>query len=109
MIFKRNSSLEDFVTCGSSNIALRLAGSGFLRDLISICGPIVSTSATISGIKSYPKKIKEIPDAIVKEVDLIVECSSPLAGDESTIIEVTGANPVLVREGAVKFKEILNN
>jgi L-threonylcarbamoyladenylate synthase len=109
MIFKRNSSLEDFVTCGSSNIALRLAGSGFLRDIISICGPIVSTSATISGIKSYPKKIKDIPDAIVKKVDLMVECSSPLAGEESTIIEVTGSVPVLVRQGAVRFNEILDN
>jgi len=76
LIFKRNSSLENFVTCGSSNIALRLAGSGFLRDIISI---------------------------------LIVECSSPLAGEESTIINVTGRVPFLVREGAVKFKEILNN
>jgi L-threonylcarbamoyladenylate synthase len=109
LIFKRNSSLEDFVTSGSPNIALRLAGSVFLRSLISICGPIVSTSATISGIKSHPKKIKDIPDAIVKKVDLVVECSSPLAGEESTIIEVTGRIPVLVREGAVRFKEILNN
>jgi L-threonylcarbamoyladenylate synthase len=109
LIFKRNSSLENFVTCGSSNIALRIAGSGFLRDIISICGPIVSTSATISGVKSYPKKVKDIPDAIIKKVDLIVECSSPLAGEESTIIDVTGRVPFLVREGAVKFKEILNN
>jgi L-threonylcarbamoyladenylate synthase len=109
MIFKRNDSLEDFVTCGSPNIALRLAGSGFLRDIISICGPIVSTSATISGIKSFPKKIKDIPDVVLKKVDLVVECSSPLAGKESTIIKVTGRVPVLVREGAVRFKEILNN
>jgi L-threonylcarbamoyladenylate synthase len=109
LIFKRNSSLENFVTRGGSNIALRLAGSRFLRDIISVCGPIVSTSATISGIKSHPKEIRDIPGAIVKKVDMIVECSSPLAGDESTIIDVTGRTPVLVREGAVKFKEILNN
>lgn len=109
MIFKRNNSLEDFVTCGSPNIALRIAGSIFLRNIISICGPIISTSATISKIKSFPKKIKDIPDSIVKKADLVVECSLPLAGEESTIIEVTGRVPVLVREGAVRFKEILNN
>jgi L-threonylcarbamoyladenylate synthase len=109
LIFKRNNSLEDFMTCGSPNIALRLAGSKFLRNIISICGPIISTSATISGIKSFPKKIEDIPDVILKKADLIVECSSPLAGEESTIIEVTGRVPVLVREGAVGFKEILNN
>jgi L-threonylcarbamoyladenylate synthase len=109
MIFRRNDSLEDFMTCGSPNIALRLAGSRLLRDIIGICGPIVSTSATISGTKSFPKEIKDIPDTIVKKADLVVECLSPLAGEESTIIEVTGRVPVLVREGAVRFKEILNN
>lgn len=109
LIFKRNSSLEDFITSGSSNIAIRMAGPRFLKNIISICGPIVSTSATISGVKGYPKKLKDITDVIIKQVDLTVECSSALAGAESTIIDVTGQVPVLVREGAVNFGDILNN
>ncbi len=109
LIFKRNSSLEDFITSGSSNIAIRMAGPRFLKNIISICGPIVSTSATISGVKGYPKKLKDITDVIIKQVDLTVEYSSALAGAESTIIDVTGQVPVLVREGAVNFGDILNN
>lgn len=107
LIFKRNSSLEDFVTAGSPNIALRPAGSGFLRNIIKICGPIVSTSATISGIKGSPKEIKDIPGDVIKQVDLIVECSSALPGTESTVIDVTGKLPVPVREGVLKFSDIL--
>ncbi|HEY4696343.1 MAG TPA: L-threonylcarbamoyladenylate synthase [Candidatus Hydromicrobium sp.] len=103
LIFKRNSSLESFITSGSPNIAIRLADPGFLRNIINICGPIISTSATVSGIKSYPKKIADIPAAIRKQVDLIVEYTSPLAGVESTIVDVTGQTPVLIREGAVKI------
>ena len=106
LILKRNSSVKDFMTSSSPNIAVRLAGSAFLRDIISICGPIVSTSATISGTKSCPVKIEEIPEAIKKQVDLVVECSSSLTGTESTIIDVTGRTPALVREGAIDFKDI---
>jgi L-threonylcarbamoyladenylate synthase len=103
LIFKKNSTLDSFITGGSANIAIRLADTGFLREIINICGPIVSTSATISGIKTYPKKIENIPPEIRKQVDLIVENTYCLAGIESTIVDVTGETPVLVREGAVKM------
>ena len=103
MIFKKNRALESFITGGSPNIAIRLADTGFLREIIKICGPIISTSATVSGIKTYPKKIEDIPPEIRKQVNLIVENTSSLTGIESTIIDVTGEIPVLVREGAVKI------
>ncbi|MDD5621996.1 MAG: L-threonylcarbamoyladenylate synthase [Actinomycetota bacterium] len=103
LIFKKNKSLESFITAGSPNIAIRLADTGFLREIINICGPITSTSATISGIKTYPKKIGDIPAEIRKQVDLIVENTSSLIGVESTIVDVTGETPFLVREGVVKI------
>jgi len=103
MIFKKNSALESFITGGNPNIAIRLADTGFLREIINICGPIISTSATISGIKTYPKKIEDIPPEIRKQADLIVENTSSLTGIESTIVDVTGETPFLVREGAVKI------
>lgn len=103
LIFKKNSSLESFITCGSPNIAIRLADTRFLSEIINICGPIISTSATISGIKTYPKKIEDIPLKIRKQVNLIVENTSYLTGIESTIVDVVGETPVLVREGAVKI------
>jgi L-threonylcarbamoyladenylate synthase len=103
LIFKKYIALDSFITGGSANIAIRLADTGLLREIINICGPIISTSATISGIKTYPKKIEDIPPEIRKQVDLIVENTSCLAGIESTIVDVTGETPVLVREGAVKI------
>ena len=107
LIFNKRDSLENFITSGSSNIAIRLAYPGFLRNIIKICGPIVSTSATVSGTKSHSKKIEDIPAAIREQADLIVEYPSSLTGVESTIVDVTGQTPVLVRKGKVKFKDVL--
>ena len=107
LIFNKKSSLENFITSGSSTIAVRLADSGFLRNIINICGPIVSTSATVSGTKSYPKKIEDIPFTIRKQADLVVGYPSSLTGVESTIVDVTDQTPVLVREGKVKFRDVL--
>lgn len=107
LIFRKRKSLEEFITSGRSTIAIRMAELKFLRDIVDICGPIISTSATTSGTKSYPKEIDDIPVAIRKKVDLIVDYSSSLAGVESTIVDVTGLTPVLVREGKVKFGDVL--
>ncbi len=107
IIFKKKKALEGFITGGSPNIAIRIAGLGFVRQLIDICGPIVSTSATISGSKDSPVEIKDIPRSIKESIDLIVDWGRPLPGIHSTIIDASGDGPKLVREGSVKLENNL--
>ncbi len=107
MIFKKNKGLEDFMTGGSPNIAVRVAGLEFIRKIIDICGPIVSTSATISGTKDSPKEIKDIHGSIKDSVDLIVDWGHPLPGIGSTIIDASRHRLQLVREGLVQLENIL--
>jgi L-threonylcarbamoyladenylate synthase len=107
LIFNKRKNLKSFITSSRHTIAVRMAEPEFLRDIIDICGPIVSTSATVSGVKTLPGSIDEIPLTIKKNVDLIVECRSSLPGVESTIVSMEGDCPVLVREGKVNFKDVL--
>lgn len=107
LIFNREKHLKEFITDGKSTIAIRMAENEFLRSIIDACGPIISTSATISGIKKYPVKPGDIPDLIKKQADMIVEYGFSLPGVESTIIDVTAAEPVLIRQGGVRFSDIL--
>jgi L-threonylcarbamoyladenylate synthase len=106
LVFEKKKSPENFITGSMNTVAIRMAELKFLRDIIDICGPIVSTSATISGIKIFPKKVSEIPAAIRKQADLTVESQTSLTGGESTIISVEKDIPVLIREGRVKFKDV---
>jgi L-threonylcarbamoyladenylate synthase len=107
MIFKRNKSLDPLLTGGGDSIAIRLAGLKFLRQLIDISGPVISTSATISGQKLSPKDTGSIPSCIRESVDIIVEYPKALPGIESTILDVTGKRPVIIREGRIKYNSIL--
>jgi L-threonylcarbamoyladenylate synthase len=107
IIFKKNARLEDFITGGRDTIALRRAELKFVRDVIDISTPIVSTSATISQTDIIPRKLKDIPEKILKKADLIVELEEDLMGIESTIIDASGSEIRLVREGALKFGDIL--
>jgi L-threonylcarbamoyladenylate synthase len=107
IIFKKKAALEDFVTGGRDTVALRRAELKFVRDIIDASTPIVSTSATISQTDNMPYELKDIPEKILKKADLIVEMEEKLLGIESTIIDATGSEIKLVREGAVKFDGIL--
>jgi L-threonylcarbamoyladenylate synthase len=107
IIFKKTSALEDFITGGKDTIALRRAELKFVRDVIDISAPIVSTSATISQTDTMPLKLKDIPEKILKKADLAVELEEDLIGIESTIIDASGSEIKMIREGAVKFGDVL--
>ena len=108
LVFKKNNSVDSFIAGGSEKIAIRLEGLEILKKIIELSGPIVSTSATISGMSLSPKSIKEIPEIIKKGADLTIDFGVDLPGTASTIIDVTGPAPVLIREGALKYNKVLD-
>ena len=108
LVFKKNNSVDSFIAEGSEKIAIRLDGLEILKKIIELSGPIVSTSATISGVALSPKNIKEIPEVIKKNADLIIDLCLDLPGTASTIIDVSRSEPVLIREGALKYDKVLD-
>ncbi|MCL5072569.1 MAG: L-threonylcarbamoyladenylate synthase [Actinobacteria bacterium] len=108
LVFKKNNSLDSFVAGGNEKIAIRLDGLEILKKIIELSGPIVSTSATISGLSLSPKNINEIPEAIKKNTDLIIDYGEDLPGTASTIIDVAGPEAVLIREGALKYDKVFD-
>ncbi len=73
LVFKKNNSVDSFIAGGSEKIAIRLDGLEILKKIIELSGPIVSTSATISGMSLSPKNIEEIPEVIKRNADLIID------------------------------------
>jgi L-threonylcarbamoyladenylate synthase len=80
-----------------------LAGEAY--DLLSRLGALVATSANLPGGPD-PATIDEVPDEIRAAVDAIVD-AGPLPGTPSTVIDFTGSEPVVLREGAVSADEAL--
>jgi len=78
---------------------------GKAHDLLSRLGAMVATSANLPG-GSDPATIDEVPDEIRAAADAIVDVG-PLPGTPSTVIDFTGPEPVVLREGAVSTAEAL--
>ena len=88
---------------GASTIAVRVPALDSLRELLQQTGPLASTSANRSGEPPIvdPKSLSlDFQNAI----DAIVD-AGPRDGEASVIVDFTGAEPRLIREGEAFFTQ----
>jgi len=97
LIFTKTPNVPDTITANRNTIAVRLADFSPLNDeLFSYYEhPIISTSANLSGTKCLSKK--DIPDAILTQVDFTYEAADPGTGQESRVIDCTQETPKIIR------------
>ena len=106
LIMERHPSLPPRLTAGGSTVAVRVPGHPVPRKLARQLGrPITGTSANISGWAD-PATIEELRAQLGGRVDAIVDEGPAPAGTASTIVDLTGGAPKLVREGAIPFPDI---
>ena len=79
-----------------------LSGAG-LR-IVTRVGAVAATSANIHGGPD-PRRLDEVPDEI-RRAALLVD-GGELPGTPSTVVDLTGEDPRILREGAVPAKEVI--
>jgi L-threonylcarbamoyladenylate synthase len=75
------------------------------RDVLDALRCLVATSANLPGSPD-PRCVDEIPAAIAATVEAIVD-GGELPGVPSTVIDLTGSRPQVLREGAISAAEAL--
>jgi tRNA threonylcarbamoyl adenosine modification protein (Sua5/YciO/YrdC/YwlC family) len=96
---------KDFVD-ERGTIALRSPDHEVVQELIRASGgPIITTSANTSG-KHAPASFDELEPRLVAAADLTLDGGETRHGIASTVVDCTGAEPVIVRDGAVPATEI---
>lgn len=84
-----------------NTIAIRLDPLQAINKIMDLTGPLISTSATISGTDISPKKIEEVPPQVLKQADIVLDFENELEGQASAIIDVTAEYPVVLRQGRI--------
>lgn len=92
----------------SGGIAIRVTSHHVASKIAQVFGkPIVSTSANISG-SSPPDNYNMALSVFSGRVDCFVKGECSPSSKVSTIIDLTGKNPVIVREGALSSELIFD-
>lgn len=94
------------VTAGLDTVAVRVPAAPLARDLIAAAGgPLVAPSANRSGRPS-PTTWQAVRDDLDGRIDGILQGEPARHGIESTVVDVTGATPVVLRPGAVSLERL---
>ena len=94
------------VTGGTGNVGVRVPADLVARAICAEVGrPVTATSANVSGEppSSDPDQVER---TLGDRIDLLIDTGTTRGGAASTIVDVTGAEPVLVRAGAISWDDI---
>ena len=107
LVLEARNSLPVRLTAQTGKIGVRLAGHPVAAALIQQSGcPITGTSATRSGTPGC-YRLSELDPSVAGQVDLILDAGELRGGVGSTVVDVTGQKPRILREGEVGAAEIL--
>jgi L-threonylcarbamoyladenylate synthase len=101
------AALAPDVTGGQGTVGIRIPAHEVTRALCAAAGtPLSATSANISG-----RPATDDPDVVAAElgarIDVLVDAGRTAGGAPSTIVDVTGGEPRLIRAGAIEWHAVL--
>ena len=106
LILCAKENLSDYITAGTSTIAVRVPGESFALQLVKAAGfPITATSANPSGMQPA-QNAETVIKYFDEKVDLIIDGGYTPGGSPSTILDVTGDEIKIIREGAIKKEHL---
>jgi L-threonylcarbamoyladenylate synthase len=94
------------LTAGTKSLGVRLPDDEDVRALVRACGgALTATSANVSG-QPPARTAKEVENYFPEGIDLIIDGGEVTAMEPSTVLDLSGSKPRLVREGMVSRKEL---
>ncbi len=106
LVLPRSTQIPDIVTAGGNTVALRFPSHPMMRAVIEACGfPLAAPSANLSSQVS-PTTASHCAQALEGRVTLIVDGGPCQIGIESTVIDLTLAEPRLLRPGMISADSI---
>ena len=97
-------SLEPLPAAPGGTVAVRIPDHALLRAVLYRTGPLTGTSANRHGVPPAVEPAAAIA-SLDAEPDLLLDGGTTAGGAPSTIVDLTGDDPQVIRQGAVLWQE----
>lgn len=106
LVVPKSEAIPDIVTAGGATVGVRWPQHPFMQALIRACDfPIAAPSANLANQLS-PTNAVHVAKQLGDRVPLIVDGGDSNVGIESTVVDVTGAVPRILRPGMISEPSI---
>ncbi len=104
MIFPKKDIVPYGTTGGLETVAIRMPSDPVANRLIKLAGiPVAAPSANTSGRPS-PTRAEHVVEDMNGKIEMIIDSGEVGIGVESTIVDVSGEIPMLLRPGAITME-----
>ncbi len=106
LVVPKSDRVPDIVTAGGTTVGVRWPQHPFMQAVIKACGfPLAAPSANLANRLS-PTNARHVLQQLGDVLPLIVDGGDCNVGIESTVVDVTGTAPVVLRPGMISEPEI---
>jgi L-threonylcarbamoyladenylate synthase len=106
LVFEAGETVPVNLTARTGKIGIRIPANAVASALVkAVQRPITGTSANLSGSPGC-YRIADLEPQVARQLDLILDAGTLKGGKGSTVVDVTGAIPRILREGEVSEQEI---
>ncbi len=106
VVVRRRPDFDSAALAGGDTAALRAPDHALALEIVAALGrPVTGTSANVSGGPN-PVTADDVRGQLGARVDLVIDGGACPAAVPSTIVDCAGAEPVVLREGAISREEI---
>ncbi|MBC7911559.1 MAG: L-threonylcarbamoyladenylate synthase, partial [Pyrinomonadaceae bacterium] len=109
LVATARANVPDELTAGTKTIGVRLPSDEAVRALVRACGgALTATSANPSG-KPPARTALEVANYFSTNIDLIIDGGAATSEQPSTVLDVCGDVPRLIREGVITREQLEQN
>jgi L-threonylcarbamoyladenylate synthase len=104
LVISRPAAVDSYLVGGLPTVGLRVPQHELAQTLLAQCGPLAATSANQSGAEPFTggAAFNDVPGA-----DLLLDGGPSPLGVASTVVDLSEAEPRLIREGTLPYSSIL--
>jgi L-threonylcarbamoyladenylate synthase len=106
LVLKRKQIIPDLVCSGLETVAIRVPNHPLTLELLQrIDFPLAAPSANPFGYVS-PTCTSHVQQQLGEHIDYIIEGGSSIVGVESTVLDLSGDTPIILRRGGIPEEEL---
>lgn len=106
LLFKKGKLIPQSITAGLDTVAIRMPDYPIALELIKASGvPIAGPSANTSG-KPSPTMASHVEADLTGKIHMIIDGGSTGVGLESTVLDLTGKKPIILRPGGITLEDL---
>jgi L-threonylcarbamoyladenylate synthase len=106
LIGRAGANIPEEITAGTNSLGVRLPDDDRVRAIVRSCGGALTATSANPANAAPARNAREVHEYFGDDIDLIIDDGEVESDLPSTVVDVSGAEPRLIREGVIGWATI---